>query len=134
MIALEPRNVGVQTTSTEPGSRLRRQAAEFEGLLLSQVLEKLKEAYRLPGTDEIDSAGENFQSLANSALGNSLAARGGMGLTDMLVQALTRDTKVAEPVKPPTGDADVQTRQAENIKAFSDFADVETAGSPLRTV
>lgn len=67
---------------------LRKRAAEFEGILLAQILEKVSEAYRVPGADDADSAGESLHSLATSALGNGLAASGGVGIAEMLVRSL----------------------------------------------
>lgn len=89
-----------------PNTSLRRHVAEFEGMLLSQILEKLRDTYRMPGAEETDSAGESFQSLANSAMGNGLAANGGLGLTDLLVQSLTRRPETAAPVKDTAHSAD----------------------------
>ena len=72
----------------------------------------------MPGEEESDSAGESFQSLANSALGNSLAARDGMGIANLLVQSLTGNAKGAAGVKPGTPAADVIVESGKNIKAF----------------
>ena len=76
-------NSAVKPAAQDSNASLRKHVAEFEGLLLSQILQKLKDAYHLPGEEERDSAGESFQSLANSALGNNLAARGGPGVTKL---------------------------------------------------
>lgn len=97
----------VQSAAQDPNAALRKHVAEFEGLLLSQILEKLKDAYHLPGEEESDSAGESFQSLANSALGNNLAARGGLGMTNLLVQSLTANAEATGTVKPMLKAADV---------------------------
>lgn len=97
----------VQSASDDPHAALRKHVAEFEGLLLSQILEKLKDAYQLPGEEESDSAGESFQSLANSALGNNLAARGGLGMMNLLIQSLTVNDGVKGAVKPTPHSADV---------------------------
>lgn len=97
----------VQSASQDPNAALRKHVDEFEGLLLSQILEKLKAAYHLPGEEESDSAGESFQSLANSALGNNLAARGGLGMTNLLIQSLTGNAAATGVVKPMPQPADV---------------------------
>jgi Rod binding domain-containing protein len=92
MIALHP------TATESPGSQdsqLRKRVGEFEGMLLAQILEKLKDSYRVPGDDDSDSTGESFQSLANSALGNSLAAKDSMGISKLLLQSLTSKPKIA---------------------------------------
>jgi hypothetical protein len=86
---------------------------------LSQILEKLKDSYHMPGEEESDTAGESFRSLANSTLGNSLAAQGGMGITKLLVQSLTSNSNGEEPIKLPLGPADVVIEGERKIKAFS---------------
>jgi Rod binding domain-containing protein len=68
---------------------LREKAAEFEGMLIAQVLQKLDECYRLD-SEEADSANQGFTSLATSALGGGLARSGGLGLGEMLVQSLQK--------------------------------------------
>lgn len=68
---------------------LREKAAEFEGMLIAQVLQKLEECYRLD-SEESDSANQGFTSLATSALGGGLARSGGLGLGEMLVQSLQK--------------------------------------------
>ncbi|MGE5111460.1 MAG: hypothetical protein ACM3JB_11420 [Acidobacteriaceae bacterium] len=70
-------------------TRLREKAAEFEGMLIAQVLQKLDECYRLD-SEEADSANQGFTSLATSALGGGLARSGGLGLGEMLVQSLQK--------------------------------------------
>ncbi len=86
-----------QAVVPEKQAQLRKQVAEFEGLLLSNILEKLRDAYHIPGEEQSDSAGESFQSFADSALGKCLAARGGLGVTEMLVQSLTRNQTIQRP-------------------------------------
>lgn len=98
----------VESPTQDANASLRKHVAEFEGLLLSQILEKLKDAYHMPGGEEMDSAGESFQSLANTALGNNLAAHGGLGMTNLLVQSLTGGTEVTGSVKPAASLADVK--------------------------
>ncbi len=80
-------------------SRLRKHAAEFEGLLLTEVLDKLKDSCRLPGEESSDSAGDSYQSLAGAALGKSLASKGGLGLADMLVRSLAGNREGPSGVK-----------------------------------
>jgi Rod binding domain-containing protein len=102
-----PIALGINASSKpEVNASLRRHIAEFEGMLLSQVMEKLKDAYHMPGAEETDSTGESFQSLANSALGNSLASRGGLlGLTNLLIQSFTGNRPIPD-VEKLTSSAD----------------------------
>ena len=102
-------NSAFKPVAKDPNASLRKHVAEFEGLLLSQILQKLKDAYHLPGEEESDSAGENFQSLANSALGHNLAAHGCLGMTNLLIQSLSESAAVADTVKPRAPSADVNS-------------------------
>jgi len=79
---------------------LRRKTAEFEGMLLAQVLQKLSDCYRSPDGEISDSAGESFLSLANSALGGGLAHSGGIGLGDLLATSLIRNNQVLKTIAP----------------------------------
>ena len=102
MISLQSPMLTWSPASSDGNADLRKHVAEFEGMFLSQILEKLKDSYHMPGEEETDSAGESFQSLANSSLGNSLAQKDGMGITNLLVQSLT-----GYHVKTGAGSADV---------------------------
>ena len=72
-----------------PEHRLRQKAAEFEGILLAQILQKLSDSYRLPGGEETDGTASNFQELATSALGGGLAQSGGLGIAEMMTRSLS---------------------------------------------
>ncbi len=74
--------------SSEPSKALREKAAEFEGILLSELLQKMSDCCKVSGGDDPDSAGESFQSLATSALGTGLARTGGVGIGRMLIRSL----------------------------------------------
>lgn len=67
---------------------LRKKAAEFEGMLIAQILQKLNECYKLGNSDDDDSTSESFQSLATSAVGGGLARSGGLGVGEMIVKSL----------------------------------------------
>lgn len=73
---------------------LRKCAAEFEGILLAQILEKLRDCYRFPGGNESDPAGDSLQSIANTALANGLGKSGGIGITEVLMRSLQRTSNV----------------------------------------
>ncbi len=93
MISLHADPVTQTQDASDPNPKLRQRVVEFEGILLSQILEKLQSAYQLPGAEEADSTGESFQSFANSVLGKNLAEHDGLGLTRLLVQSLTGNAK-----------------------------------------
>lgn len=71
---------------------LREKVAEFEGILLSELLQKMSDCSKISGGDDPDSTSENFQSLATSALGSGLARTGGLGIGRMLVQSLGKES------------------------------------------
>ena len=73
---------------SEPSKALREKVAEFEGILISEILQKMSDCCKVSGGDDPDSAGENFQSLATSALGTGLARTGGLGIGRMLFRSL----------------------------------------------
>ncbi len=78
---------------------LMSKAREFEGILLSQLMEKLKEAYRVPGSElDQNPADESMGALATSALGGGLAKSGGVGIARMIVQSLMKSAPSAENV------------------------------------
>ncbi len=83
-------NASGASTHTAPDPGLRQKAAEFEGILLAQVLQKLNDSYRLPGGEETDSTASSFQELATSALGGGLAQSGGLGIAEMMTRSLSR--------------------------------------------
>lgn len=95
-----------RTIANEQATALRRHAAEFEGILLSEILQKLKDSCQIPGDEESDSTSENLQSFATAALGKGLAATGGLGIADLLTRSLANRMESAEPVKEPTVAAD----------------------------
>lgn len=78
-----------QSHAVNNRASLREKAAEFEGMLIAQVLQKLDECYRLD-SEEADSANQGFTSLATSAVGGGLARSGGLGLGEILVQSLQK--------------------------------------------
>lgn len=82
-----PRSASSSDRGSQPA--LREKAAEFEGILISEILQKLSECYRVPGEEDSDGAGENFRSMATSALGGGLARSGGLGVGEMLVRQLS---------------------------------------------
>ena len=98
---------GLSSIDRSSQQSVREKAAEFEGMLLTQVLQKLSDCYRSPDGESTDSAGESFLNLANSALGGGLARSGGIGLGELLARSLTQGS---QSLKSPTGSADVNDR------------------------
>ena len=88
-ISIDPRSSTERSGLNESAKALRDKASEFEGILLSEILQKLNDCCKVPGAEDTDSTGESFQSFATSALGGGLARAGGLGIGEMLVRSLT---------------------------------------------
>lgn len=95
-------------TAAQSVPELRKHAAEFEGILLSEILQKLKDSCRIPDGEDSDATSESFESFATSALGRGLASRGGLGLSELLVQSLTAGN--TDTLKQPARSADKDTQ------------------------
>ncbi len=114
-------SVTARTDSTpEPqAASLRKPVAEFEATLIAQVLEKLRDAYRLPGVEETDVAGDSLRSLATSALAGGLSRSGGFGIGRLLMNELENMPEVTSPgVKPMRPGADYQLVTHPGLKNF----------------
>ncbi len=96
----------------DPREQLRAKAQEFEGLLLAKMLEKLKDAYGVPGGEENDPSAGSMEALATSALGGGLARRGGIGIARMIVESLSSQAAV-------NNNPEVLNSNDIRIKAFS---------------
>ena len=68
-------------------SKLRRAASEFEGLLIAQLWNSMQEGLDRDSQHN-DPAMGSFRSLGIEAAANALAARGGLGLGEMMYRAL----------------------------------------------
>lgn len=88
-ISIDSASNAERTGKSESVKALREKASEFEGILLSEILQKLSDCYKVPGAEDTDSTGESFQSFATSALGGGLARSGGLGIGEMLVRSLS---------------------------------------------
>lgn len=85
---IEPVNANLQVESRPAAQeKIRESAAEFEGILLAQIMEKLRDCYRLDDEQQ-DPAGQSMQSIATTALANGLGRHGGLGLGQMMVRSL----------------------------------------------
>jgi Rod binding domain-containing protein len=79
------------TTTSKPASdvRLQKAAKDFEALVLAQMLKSMREAagggWMGSGSD---SAGSQAMSLAEEQFAAALAARGGLGLVNVVVKGM----------------------------------------------
>jgi len=78
------------TPAAEHERKITKAAREFEAVLLNTVLGPLEHTFAsLPGK-ETDAVSDNYQSLGMQALTSSLAAKGGLGIADMIVKSLSK--------------------------------------------
>jgi Rod binding domain-containing protein len=94
------------------GKRLRQVAQDFEAIILSQMLASMRAA---AGKGVLGGKGQQlYQQMMDDELGRVLARSGGLGLADVLMRDLVRQTatpkKVSssgaeEPMSPPSGGA-----------------------------
>lgn len=72
-------------------------AREFEAVLLNTLLGPLEHTFSsLPGKDT-DVESDNYQSLGMQTLASSLAAKGGLGIADVIVKSLSRRADAGTP-------------------------------------
>jgi len=94
---LAPLQASSQSAAAAP-AKAEKAAADFEGILLHSLLEKLQSTFA--GIREDDASGGNYAALGTQALASAIAARGGLGIARMLLQQWQtkvpelRDTKV----------------------------------------
>lgn len=73
-----------------PTDRVTHAARQFEAILLNTLLGSLEHSFcSLRGKDS-DSGCEQYHSLGMQALATGLAARGGLGIADMIIRNLSK--------------------------------------------
>lgn len=84
-------------------SALRSVAAEFESLLVAQILRSFREASEggWSGSTE-DQAGATMIELAEQQLARALTSKGGLGLADLIVQGLSPESNSSESAVDPS--------------------------------
>ncbi|HXZ32719.1 MAG TPA: rod-binding protein [Terriglobales bacterium] len=63
-----------------------RAAHQFEAVLLNQLLGSLEHAFASLGTEKTEAASDHYRFLGMQALASSIAAKGGIGIADMIVR------------------------------------------------
>jgi len=83
---------GEAAGSTKPASA-KDAAAQFEGLLLNQMLESAHESNpgSLSGDDDDDAESDTAFSIAAQQFAQIMAKQGGFGLAKLVTQGLTRE-------------------------------------------
>lgn len=75
-------------------SKAEKAACDFEAILLGSLLESLQKTFAgIPGDDP--SGSSNYAVMGTQALASAMAARGGIGIAQMILQQW-RQTKVPE--------------------------------------
>ena len=76
--------------ATDHAHKIAKAAHDFEAVLLNTLLGPLEKTFSsLPGK-ETDAVSDNYQSLGMQALCSNLAAKGGVGIADMIVKSLSK--------------------------------------------
>jgi len=89
----EVRSVAAESKPADPPARLREAAAQFEALLLAQLLKAMREDRGWMGTGD-DQASASMMELAEEHLAEVMASQGGLGLARLILEGLA-----SEPVK-----------------------------------
>jgi Rod binding domain-containing protein len=79
---------GAQAVQAPSGSgiqKLTKAAQEFEGILLSTLLEEFQKSSLDPSDASQGAGSETLRSLGTQAVAQALAARGGLGIARMIV-------------------------------------------------
>jgi len=86
-----PLSAGKQATAAKEDPALKKACREFESLLVSQMLKKMRDT--LPKTDLFGSKDkeEIFQSMLDDETAKSLSEKGSLGLADLLYSQLNTD-------------------------------------------
>lgn len=78
----------VEGTETSAHKRLSKAAQEFEGMLMTQLLQDSNLGFSSLGGDTPLAGSETLNSLAIQTLATAMAGRGGFGIAKMLVEKL----------------------------------------------
>ncbi|HTQ60232.1 MAG TPA: hypothetical protein VMI32_08415 [Candidatus Solibacter sp.] len=70
------------------GRKLRRAAAEFEGMLLSSLWKSMKTTFAAPDDDSGDPAHDSLDDMSIQAMSNAVGKAGGLGLGKLILKHL----------------------------------------------
>jgi len=68
--------------NTDTPEKLRQAATQFESLMIGQILHSVRES---SGTEDSDSTNSSYMDMAEQQFASALAARGGLGIANMVV-------------------------------------------------
>jgi Rod binding domain-containing protein len=80
-------NPAPASQGSQPSSKLKKAAQEFESILLQSWLEKMNQSF-VGASESQDAAHDTVSSLGTQAIASALAARGGIGIARMLLRQL----------------------------------------------
>jgi len=93
-------------TDVQAPAKAAGAAHDFEALLLGSLLRSLQRGFSLLAEDESAAAG-SYKDLATEALARAMAARGGLGIADLILRNLVKGRSLSEPegakVEPSSG-------------------------------
>jgi len=75
------------TDASQSAAKLKKSARAFEAILLQNWLEKMKESF-VGSSESQDAAHDTVSSLGTQAIATALAARGGIGIANLLLRQL----------------------------------------------
>jgi Rod binding domain-containing protein len=85
LLATGPKPVAEATTDTKTDPKLKKAASDFESILVTSWLEKMRDAFSLDGkSEDAMPGGDSMTALATQAVAQAMAARGGFGIGKML--------------------------------------------------
>jgi Rod binding domain-containing protein len=90
-VAAEPITTDAAATKTDPKSdaRLKKAASDFESILVTSWLEKMRNSFSLDGQSEDAMPGaDSMTALATQSVAQAMAARGGFGIGKVLYDRL----------------------------------------------
>src|SRR5271165_1955931 len=80
-------NPAAASRASQPSSKLKKAALEFESILLQSWLEKMNQTF-VGASESQDAAHDTVSSLGTQAIASALAVRGGIGIARMLLRQL----------------------------------------------
>jgi len=68
--------------------KLVRAARQFEAVLLNQLFGSLERTFSVLGDEKTETGSDHYRFLGMQALASSVAAKGGLGIADMIIRNL----------------------------------------------
>lgn len=79
---------GASVSNTPAGRKLRKAAAEFEGMLLSSLWKSMKSTFAPPDDDSTDPAHDTLDDWSIQAMSDAVGKAGGLGLGKLILKHL----------------------------------------------